>query len=637
MYIHTNPFRLICGAILTHISIFSTVFAIQNHDSYSCDSPIYCDGPILQTVQLARIFEDSKTFVDMPTTKSESEILHSFQKFGGTNATREQVMQFLSENFLPAGSEVKLLKNISIPELSWIDKISNPEYHGWVSHLNQAWGNLSFTFDYSNLCEECLTSTLTVNRPFVVPGGRFREFYYWDSFFVIQGLLLSDQDELAKNMIENFFDFVKKYGFVPNGARIYYLNRSQPPFLTHMVQAYYEKTGDRDFMIEALPILEQEYAHWIKNASVQVKDPKSFKIYTLNHYVTSNTSPRPESYVEDFNTVNKGTHFTDAEKRQMYADIAAGAETGWDYSSRWTKQKVPSINQTASYEMLRTINTANIVPIDLNSLLWHTENKLSEWYKQFGNNRTRTGKRKSKYYKRQAKNRLAAIESLMWNEEEGSFYDFNLTSHAQNIQFTPATLFPIWVGALPERIARNKTTLAKLFDETERALLKYPGILTTSYYNTTMQWDWPNGWPPLTYIAIQSMLRIENYLNNDDTDNDNSQVTDSKNHTWTTSLGTPFVKLAQVLAERYAASAYCGWVNTGGSVPGILDKVNASIMDEGHMFEKFDVNTIGRSGSQGEYISQTGFGWTNGIALWIFNQWPNFIAPNCTKVITYDF
>jgi alpha,alpha-trehalase len=88
-------------------------------------------------------------------------------------------MQFLNENFLPAGSEVKLLPNISIPELAWINNVSDPEYRGWIGVLNQAWGNLTFHFDYSDLCEDCVSSTLPVSRPFVVPGGRFREFYYW--------------------------------------------------------------------------------------------------------------------------------------------------------------------------------------------------------------------------------------------------------------------------------------------------------------------------------------------------------------------------------------------------------------------------------------------------------------------------
>ncbi|KAI8636219.1 trehalase [Parasitella parasitica] len=569
----------------------------------------------------------------MPTAKPEAQIIASFNQLGGTNATKDQVMQFLNENFLPAGTDVKLLTNITIPELSWIDTISDPEYRGWLSTLNKAWGNLTFEFDDSALCQDCTSSTLPVSRPFVVPGGRFREFYYWDSFFVIKGLLLGDQIDLARDMIENFFDFVKRYGFVPNGARIYYLNRSQPPFLTHMVQAYYDKTGDDDFMTKALPILDQEYAHWMANASIRVQDPKHDKTYTLNHYVTLNASPRPESYVEDYNTVNNGTDFTDAEKLQMYADIAAGAESGWDYSSRWTKNKAPAANQTESYEMLRTINTASIVPVELNSLLWHTETKLSQWHVLFGN-KTKDHKSKSKYYTKQAKTRLSAMEHLMWNQQDHAFYDFNLTSNAQSIQFTPASLFPMWVGALPEKILKNRTQVAKLYDETENALRKYPGILTTSYYNTTMQWDWPNGWPPLSFVAMEGMLRIDDLLNREE--RFKNGTVKYKGPKLNTTRGTPISTLARVLAERYAASAYCGWINTGGSIPGILEKLNTSVTDDGHMFEKFDVNTIGLSGGQGEYVTQTGFGWTNGIAFWIFNQWPNFTTPDCTQVIKLD-
>lgn len=55
--------RLICGVLLTQFTLFAS--AVQEQNSYTCDSPIYCDGPILKTVQLTRVFADSKTFVDM--------------------------------------------------------------------------------------------------------------------------------------------------------------------------------------------------------------------------------------------------------------------------------------------------------------------------------------------------------------------------------------------------------------------------------------------------------------------------------------------------------------------------------------------------------------------------------------------
>lgn len=99
---------------------------------------------------------------------------------GGTNATKDQVKQFVNEHFTEAGTEVKILTNVTVQEdLSWIQDINNPDYQGWINHLNHAWGNLTFKFDYSDLCDDCVSSTLPVNRAFVVPGGRFREFYYW--------------------------------------------------------------------------------------------------------------------------------------------------------------------------------------------------------------------------------------------------------------------------------------------------------------------------------------------------------------------------------------------------------------------------------------------------------------------------
>ncbi|KAI9279182.1 trehalase [Sporodiniella umbellata] len=613
--------RILSGLLLSQLAL--SALGIKFQESISCDSPIYCEGPILKTVQLAELFSDSKTFVDMPTTKSEKEVIEAFHAIGGTNATKDQIQQFVKDNFAEAGTEVKMVTKVAVKEnIEWINDIKSPDYQGWINHLNQAWGNLTFKFDYSSLCKDCVSSTLPVKREFVVPGGRFREFYYWDSYFVIEGLLLSDQIELAKNMIENFFDFVDRYGFVPNGARIYYLNRSQPPFLSLMVKSYYEKTKDRGFMKRALTYLDKEYTFWMKNTAVKIQNPKSSgELFTLNQYVTQHDSPRPESYLEDYNTVNGNVSYSNATKAQMYKDIAAGAESGWDYSTRWTISDTPSPNQVKNYEMLRTINTHNIVPIDLNSLLWSMEDNLSKWYKNFGS-QNKASKKKSRYYAQQAKKRLAAIDQLMWDENTVSFYDFNITSNSPDIDFTPATLFPFWLNAIPERLQKNKTLLSRTMDETEKSLRKYPGILTTSYHNSTMQWDLPNGWPPLTYIAIQSLLNMDKVLNV------------QKDKHYTTSMGTEYNRLAIVLADRYAASAYCGWYSTGGSIPDILPKLS-STSDDGHMFEKFDVTQIGVAGGNGEYKPQVGFGWTNGVAMWIFDTFNNLTAPeNCTHVET---
>ncbi len=114
-------------------------------------------------------------------------------------------------------------------------------------------------------------------------GGRFREPYYWDSFWIVEGLLRTGGHfiEISKNTIENFLDFVDTIGFVPNGARKYYLNRSQPPLLSQMVRVYIEHTGDTSILDRAIPLLIKEHEFFTTNRSVSVTAPDG-KTYQLN-------------------------------------------------------------------------------------------------------------------------------------------------------------------------------------------------------------------------------------------------------------------------------------------------------------------------------------------------------------------
>ena len=54
--------------------------------------------------------------------------------------------------------------------------------------------------------------------------------------------------DTVKGMLDNFMLFVREYGFVPNGGRKYYTLRSQPPYLSAMVKAYYDHTGDTKYI-----------------------------------------------------------------------------------------------------------------------------------------------------------------------------------------------------------------------------------------------------------------------------------------------------------------------------------------------------------------------------------------------------
>lgn len=128
----------------------------------------------------------------------------------------------------------------------------------------------------------------------IVPGGRFLEFYYWDSFWIIKGLLYSEMSGTVKGMLRNFFSVINRYGFIPNGGRIYYLIRSQAPMLSSMVKAYVDMTNDTDFIIEALPFLEIEFSFFQNN---RVKNVNGYELFAYGPEDVLN-APRPESYYE---------------------------------------------------------------------------------------------------------------------------------------------------------------------------------------------------------------------------------------------------------------------------------------------------------------------------------------------------
>ena len=104
----------------------------------------------------------------------------------------------------------------------------------------------------------------------VIPG-RFREFYYWDTYWIVKALLHCDMTTTVRGIIENFLLMVETYGLVPNGGRIYYTKRSQPPFLTLMMKEYMTKTVETDFLRRNLPLLEKELDFWVEQRSIVVE------------------------------------------------------------------------------------------------------------------------------------------------------------------------------------------------------------------------------------------------------------------------------------------------------------------------------------------------------------------------------
>lgn len=218
-----------------------------------------------------------------------------------------------------------------------------------------------------------LYSIIYVKNGVIVPGGRFLEFYYWDSYWIIRGLLHSEMHTTVKGMLRNFFSVIDRYGFMPNGGRIYYLMRSQPPLLATMVKAYVDMTGDEDIIAEAVQRLDLEFEFFQNNRTTDVN---GYQLATYGSRIRSN-GPRPESYYEDYETAR---HFkSDADRTQFYAEINGGAESGFDFTSRWF------INNGTNEGLLYDIHTRSIVPVELNAILYKNAKILAEFHNKLGN------------------------------------------------------------------------------------------------------------------------------------------------------------------------------------------------------------------------------------------------------------
>lgn len=235
-----------------------------------------------------------------PTTRPLDEVVAAFGELSRPITNNTALNDFLTTYFGEAGSELAALPQDQLetnPE--FLDSVESEDLRSFLRQVVDIWPDLTREYVGAGNCSGCVSSFLPLSRPFVVAGGRFREPYYWDSFWILEGLLRTQGTftQIAFNIIENFLDFVDQYGFVPNGARQYYLNRSQPPLLTQMVRIYVEYTKNTSILERAVPLLEKEYNFFMTNRTVDVE--ADGETYTLNHYAVSNTQPRPESYLED--------------------------------------------------------------------------------------------------------------------------------------------------------------------------------------------------------------------------------------------------------------------------------------------------------------------------------------------------
>ncbi len=480
--------------------------------------------PLFEDVQLTKVFPDGKTFVDC-LPKDEPERIN--EKYIQQKSRPDfNLEKFVLENFNP-------------PTLHSNGYSSNPK-KSVEENIETLWNVLTREPD------EKAGSLIPLPYPYIVPGGRFGEIYYWDSYFTMLGLKASQKNEMLENMVKNFSYLIDTVGHIPNGNRTYYLSRSQPPFYSLMVRMLSEIKG-KEVLSFYLPQLEKEHQYWM-TGSIELDDQNRQLHHVvrmpggeiLNRYWDERDTPRPEAYKEDLELIGKSS----GDPKKICHHLRAGAESGWDFSSRWFKDG----------HSLRTIRSSDLVPVDLNCLLMHLEQVIEQALQL--NNQTEA----SKYYRVLAESRKNAINKYCWNRKLNFYVDYDAVENKAHTHLNLAACFPLFFRIASEEQAQAvASTISNKF-------LK-PGGVVTTLETTGEQWDAPNGWAPLQWMAI---VGLENYGHE---------------------------QLAKEIAHR--------WM-----------KLNADVFKRtGKLMEKYNVVNTDLDAGGGEYPGQDGFGWTNGVFL----------------------
>lgn len=467
-----------------------------------------------------QLYPDSKTFLDTFSRIPPKQIAALYQQVDRNDP--EQIKNFISRMF-----EFTNRENYSPPEATTIHQ-----------HLHQLWEHLiqlpDLVYQYSSL--------IPLPHSYVISAGSFREISYWDSYFTMLGLRVSGREEIIYDMVSNFAWLLGQIGHIPQGNRSYYLSRSQPPFFALMVELLAE-IEDESIYTKFLPELLVEYWFWMdqENSDGLVHRAVSLDGNDLNRYYDELDEPRPEFYAEDLelNSENKEIH-------NLYRNIRAACESGWSLSSRWLNEK---------YE-LSSIHTTDIIPVELNSLLFLLEQCIARAHEISGNSEAAI------HFQEAAQRRIDSMNRFLWNDTEGYFADYNF-SKKQFGSSSLASMYPLFAGiATPQQAERTIEYISQHF-------LRSGGWVTSEHLSG-YQWDAPYGWAQLQWIT---WVGLKNYG-------------------------------ADTLAEEGAMR----WL-----------MLNKKVYDRtGCMMEKYNVEDL--SNEEIDTDIKDGFGWTNGVFLALQNQ-----------------
>lgn len=302
-------------------------------------------------------------------------------------------------------------------------------------------------------------SLIGLPKPYLVPAYEeghefdFNELYYWDSYFMVQGMLDDEHKELVVGILEDLLSLFRRFKIVPNASRTYMTSRSHPPLLTSFIlDVFHAYKLDKQWLGEAISVAEEEYfTVWMGT-----QKPNARQVYEgLSRYYDLN-------YLQDI----------------------AETESGWDYTPRFSRRCM------------------DFLPVDLNSLLFKYEADFAYVQRLIGD------EAKAAEWGRVAHRRQSVMNELMWSNLRNMYYDYNYVKKQRSTVDSLAAYYTMWAGLTDERRATRLVHALRKFENkgglsaTDTVMLGQfvPGAMPT-------QWAYPNGWAPLHFIAVKGLQR----------------------------------------------------------------------------------------------------------------------------------
>lgn len=281
----------------------------------------------------------------------------------------------------------------------------------------------------------------------------FNELYYWDSYFMVQGMLDETHKELVMGVLEDLLSLQKRFKVIPNASRTYLMGRSQPPLLTSFIFDIYDTFNlGNDWLQRVIAQAQEEYSIvWMGTTK-----PNARQVYRgLSRYYDIN-------YIHDL----------------------AEAESGWDMNPRFGRKCL-------SY-----------LPVDLNALLFKYETDFARAATILGD------ETEARQWEQAALHRKRTMNELMWSSARTFYYDYNYVKERRGTINSLAGYYPLWAGMADDKQAWQLVKNLRRFEQkgglsttdTQQLGQLVPGSIPT-------QWAYPNGWAPLHFLVVKGLQR----------------------------------------------------------------------------------------------------------------------------------